>query len=136
MSNRAPFMPTRAKLSRVEAIEEMSEHHDKLLKLVVRDLSNTVDHMNYLGSILQATVNVLGQGAVNEELERMKRVQNSMSAPPPGPSVADEAIAAEQAIEAQEKRAELVASQSEPAGAQGVDANGSPVEPDANPTEN
>ena len=65
---------TQKKATRVERLEQ-------LLDLVVRDMNSFQQHVNFLGQTLQATINVLGQGAVSEELKRMASPEPTQAPP-------------------------------------------------------
>lgn len=73
------------KKTRVEALEN-------LVNLIVRDMNQFQQHVNHLGRILQATVNVLGQGAVSVEVARLDR--EAAGGPPEAPPVSEEQKAA------------------------------------------
>ena len=78
-------------MKRSTRVEEL----ENLVSLIVRDLNAFQQHVNFLGKVIQATVNVLGQGAVNAEMERLASAEQ---APPPVP-VAEQAAAEEQKVE-------------------------------------
>jgi len=56
-----------------KALDSRLNYVEGFVRLAVQDLNNITNQLNFLGNVLQAAVNVLGQGAVNAEMERLAK---------------------------------------------------------------
>lgn len=67
---------TEKKAGRLDKIEGV-------LNLVLRDLNGLAPHTNYVGSVVQALVNLVGEEKVAAEMARLAKVTMGSPTPPP-----------------------------------------------------